>query len=209
MHHVPDHGIILDIGSGHNPFPRATILSDRFLEITSHRREEIVLDGRPFVILDIHHLPFKTKSIDYIYCSHVIEHVDNPEQACTELMRVGKAGYIEAPTLMKDALFSWAKELTHRWYLVQFGNRLVFFEYDERRWQGVRSTKWCEAILSSYYHPNQDLFYPNQDLFNTVLEWTDRFDVTVFRLDQAQVDFATLNLESQNRRKRIKSRGDS
>jgi len=184
MHYVPENGIILDLASGHNPFPKATILSDRFLEITCHRREEIVLDQRPFLILNIHHLPFKSKSIDYIYCSHVIEHVDNPELACCELMRVGKAGYIEAPTLMKDALFSWAKDMNHKWHIVQFENRLIFFEYDERRSHGVRSSKWERDILSPYYNPNQDLFYPNQDLFNTVLEWKDRFEVTVFRLSQ-------------------------
>jgi SAM-dependent methyltransferase len=186
MQHLPERGIILDVGSGANPFPKATILSDRFLEITAHRREEICLDHRPFMIFDIHHIPFKKKSIDYVYCSHVLEHVDNPEQACAELMRVGKAGFIETPTLMRDALFSWAKELNHKWYLVQFGNRLIFFEYDERRQQGVRSTQWREAILSAEYHPNQDLFYPNQDLFSTILEWNHRFDVTVFRLDQPE-----------------------
>ena len=90
MHHVPEQGIVLDIASGHNPFPKATILSRSFLEITAHRREEIVLDHRPFVMLDIHHLPFVDKSIDYIYCSHVIEHVEDPLQACSEMMRVGK-----------------------------------------------------------------------------------------------------------------------
>jgi SAM-dependent methyltransferase len=184
MRHVPDHGIILDIGGGHNPFPKATILSERFLEITAHRREELVRDERPFVILDIHNLPFKSKSIAYIYCSHVMEHLDDPEQACAELIRVGRAGYIESPTLMKDALFSWAKELNHRWHIVQHGNRLVFFEYDQRRLEGIRSTKWQETILSPYYYSNQDLFYPNQDLFNTILEWVDRFDVVVFRLDR-------------------------
>ena len=185
MRHVPNHGIILDIGGGHNPFPKATILSERFLEMTAHRREELVRDERPFVILDIHNLPFKSKSIDYIYCSHVIEHVDNPEQACAELIRVGRAGYIESPTLMKDALFSWAKELNHRWHIVQLGNRLVFFEYDQRRLEGVRSMRWQETILSPYYYSEQDLFYPNQDLFNTILEWVDRFEVVVFRLEKA------------------------
>lgn len=186
MHNVPDNGIILDIASGHFPFPKATILSDRFIETTSHRRDEILMDDRPFVLLDIHHLPFKKKSIDYIYCSHVIEHVDVPEQACAELMRVGKAGYIEAPTLTRDALFSWAKELSHKWYLVQFGNRLIFFEYDEGRLHGIRSRKWRDAIQDPYYHPYQDLFYPNQGLFGTILEWTDSFDVTVFRLNRKE-----------------------
>lgn len=186
MHHVPDRGIILDVASGANPFPKATILSDRYMELTAHRRNELVLDHRPFVVLDIHHLPFRDKSIDYVYCSHVIEHTDDPELASAELMRVGKAGYIEAPTLMQDALFSWAKGLSHKWYIVQFGNRLVFFEYDERRVQGVRSDIWRKTVVGPYYHPNQDLFYPNRELFNTILEWKDRFEVTVFRLGQEQ-----------------------
>lgn len=180
---VPEDGVILDLSSGHNPFPKATILSDRFLEITAHRREEIVRDHRPFVILDIHDLPFRSKSVDYIYCCHVIEHVDNPEKACAELMRVGKAGYIEAPTFLKDAMFGWAKDMKHRWFIVQFGNRLVFFEYDDRRSQGVRSSLWAEAILSPYHTSNQDLFFPNQDLFNTILEWKNHFNVTVYKLD--------------------------
>jgi SAM-dependent methyltransferase len=182
---VPTDGVILDIASGHNPFPRATILSDRYLEITQHRHEEIVFDQRPFVMLDIHHLPFAEKSIDYIYCSHVIEHTEDPMRACSEMMRVGKAGYIETPTLMKDSLFSWAHELGHKWHVVRMGNRLVFFEYDERRQLGVRSSYWTEAVLSEQYHPLQDLFYPNQDIFNTYIEWTDKFNVTVFYLDRS------------------------
>ncbi|MEW6400635.1 MAG: methyltransferase domain-containing protein [Chloroflexota bacterium] len=185
MQHIPEGGIILDIASGHNPFPHATILSDRYLELTQHRREEIIVDQRPFVMLDIHHLPFAAKSIDYIYCSHVIEHAENPLQACFEMMRVGKAGYIETPTLMKDTLFSWAHEMGHKWHVVRMGNRLVFFEYDERRQLGVRSSYWAEAVLSEQYHPLQDLFYPNLDIFNTFIEWDAKFNVTVFYLDRS------------------------
>lgn len=186
IHHLPKSGHVLDIASGHNPFPHATILSDRYLEKTQHRREEIVLDQRPFLLLDIHDLPFADKSVDYIYCSHVIEHIDDPLLACAEMMRVGKAGYIEAPTMMKDALFSWAKDMNHKWHLVRTGNRLVFFEYDKRDQEGIRSSYWTNAILSENYHPLQDLFYPNQDLFNTYIEWVGKFDVTVFSLDKSQ-----------------------
>jgi len=195
MRHVPEHGIILDVGSGHNPFPKATILSDRFFERTTHRREDIVLDNRPFLILDIHHLPFKDKSLDYIYCSHVIEHTDTPDQVCNEFMRAGKAGYIETPTLMKDMLFSWAKEMGHKWYLVAFGRRLIFFEYDLRRQEGLHTLQWQRSILNQYYHPNQDIFFPNQDVFNTIFEWIGHFDVTVFRLAQS----APTELECSNR----------
>jgi len=86
---------------------------------------------------------------------------------------------------MKDALFGWAKDMRHQWHIIQIGNRLVFFEYDERRQQGLRSGQWSQAILSDYYDPLQDLYYPNQDVFNTYLEWTDVFDIVVYRQPSA------------------------
>jgi hypothetical protein len=193
IHNVPQTGRVLDIASGHNPFSHATILSDRYLEKTQHRREEIIIDGRPFLLLDIHNLPFADKSIDYIYCSHVIEHVNDPLSACFEMMRVSKAGYIEAPTLAKDMLFSWAKDMGHQWHLVRIGSRLIFFEYDERRLNGIQSTYWADRVMSTIYDPLQDIFYPNQDIFNTYLEWSDKFEVSVYYLDRPPVH---LNYES-------------
>ncbi|MCX7049585.1 MAG: class I SAM-dependent methyltransferase [Candidatus Sumerlaeota bacterium] len=181
MRLVPEKGVILDLASGHNPFPKATILCDRYLEITAHRREEIKLDDRPFVILDMHHLPFKNKSIDYIYCSHVIEHSSDPAQACREMMRVARAGYIETPTLMKDALFAWAKDMSHNWHVLRFANSLLFFEYDEQRQRGIGSEQWAKQVLGDVYHPNQDIYYRNLGIFNTILEWKDGFNVMVFR----------------------------
>lgn len=122
----PENGIILDIGSGGYPFPKATILADKFLETTQHRSENLIRDNRDFLILDIEFLPFKNKSVDYLYCSHILEHVNYPEAACKELIRVAKAGYIETPNFMKDALFAWAKGM-HKWHTIKKGNRLFFF----------------------------------------------------------------------------------
>jgi len=183
LNQCPSEGIILDIASGNNPFPNATILADRFLNANLHRSGNLVLDNRPFVVLDIEYLPFQDKSIDYIHCSHVLEHVENPEQACSEIIRVGKAGYIETPTFMKDALFSWAKEIRHKWHVVVINKHILFFEYSERQIDGVRSNYWTKTVLGKYRHPNQDIFFPNQDIFNAILEWKNRFDVTVYRLD--------------------------
>jgi SAM-dependent methyltransferase len=177
----PDKGIIVDIGSGGHPFPKATILADRFLEITNHRHDKLVRDEREFIILDIEHLPFKDKSIDYVYCSHLLEHVNSPEDACNEIIRVGKAGYIETPNIMKDMLFSWARGM-HKWHTLTINNKLLFFEYNERQLEGVRSTYWRDTVLGKYYHPNQDLYYPNEDMFNTMFEWEESFEVFVYRL---------------------------
>jgi len=37
-------------------------------------------------------MPFPDKSFDFVYCAHVLEHVDDPIRACREIMRVGKRG---------------------------------------------------------------------------------------------------------------------
>ena len=93
------------------------------------------------MVCDIQQLPFPDQRFDYVICAHVLEHVKGPISACRELQRVGKAGFIETPTLMKDALFSWAKGM-HKWHLVAMRDHLFFFEYDERRAEGIRAASF-------------------------------------------------------------------
>ena len=50
------------------------------------------------IVGDVTALPFQSGSFDYVYASHVLEHVDSPTSACREVMRVGHAGYIETPS---------------------------------------------------------------------------------------------------------------
>jgi len=175
---------VLDIGSGGDPFPLAAILVDRFVEPSRHRYEQLVTRGKPLVIADIHCLPFRDKCFDFVYCSHLLEHVDSPVRACEEIMRVGKRGYIETPTLGKDALFAWAKDM-HKWHVVSIADVLCFFEYNGRQLEGIRSLAWRDIIFSQWYHPLQEAFYENQDLFNVMFTWFDGFGVFVFHLDGA------------------------
>ena len=105
----------------------ATILVDAHVEPTVHRRAHLVTDNKPLVIADIHYLPFKDKSMDFVYCSHILEHVDDPEKSCREVCRVGRRGYIETANFMKDVLFSWAEGM-HKWYTVAINDELHFFD---------------------------------------------------------------------------------
>jgi SAM-dependent methyltransferase len=178
---IPAGAIVLDVGSGAYPFPLATILADRYLETTRHRAESIQLDGRPFLLVDISRLPFAAKSIDFIYCSHVLEHVDDPIAACAELVRVARQGFVETPTLAKDMLFAWAEDM-HKWHVVAIANRLLFFEYSKRQTQGIRSPVWREAILGANHHPMQEAYYANPDLFNVMFSWQGGFDCSVYYL---------------------------
>lgn len=173
---------VLDVGSGGDPLPFATVLADRFIEPSVHRSSEFRSDGKPVYECDICDMPFGDKEFDYVVASHVLEHVDNPIAACKELQRVGQAGYIESPTFMKDALFSWAKGM-HKWHIIAQGNTLFFFEYTERQKEGIRSQSFERLIFSTIYHPLQKAFNDNQDIFNTMFEWVDWFDVVVIKKD--------------------------
>ena len=174
---------VLDLGSGDYPFPLATILADLYLDHSPHRADPLKRDHRPLLQLDIHHLPFTDKSVDFVYCSHALEHVDNPLQACLEIIRVGKQGYIETPNFCKDGLFAWSEGIKHLWHVVAIGSTIVFFEYSDRQKKGIRSSAWLNLIFADQYHPLQEAFYDNQDFFNTMFTWVDSFRVFVFRLD--------------------------
>lgn len=173
--------VVLDVGSGAYPFPLATILTDRYRERTTHRSEDLVLDQRPFLLSDSIALPFATQAFDFVYCSHLLEHVEHPIAVCAELVRVGRRGYIETPTLAKDMLFSWARGM-HRWHLVAIGPRLLFFEYAPRQLEGVRSDVWRQAIFAPYDHPMQRVFYENPELFNVIFPWNGGFICECFYL---------------------------
>jgi len=174
--------VVLDIGSGGDPFPYATFLTDRYIEPTHHRMSQLERNGKPFLLSAMEQLPFADKSMDFIFCSHVLEHVDDPIAACSEIVRVGKGGYIETPTLAKDMLFGWAKGM-HKWHLMSISSKLLFFEYSERQLEGVRSRAWYDLIFSEYYQPMQGLFFENQDLFNVMFNWQGGFECIVLYLD--------------------------
>jgi SAM-dependent methyltransferase len=174
---------VLDIGSGPVPFAEATVLCERYLGDTVHRRGAVVRKSLPLIVADIHALPFKSKSFDFIYCAHVLEHVEDPISACTEIMRVGRKGYLETPNFMKDMLFCQAEPMNHRWHSVALGNTLFFFEYTSRQREGIQSLAWHDLIWARFYHPLQDVFVNNQDLFNTMFLWFDKFNVQVVRSD--------------------------
>ncbi len=179
---IPAEARVLDIGSGSDPFPHATVLVDRFPEATCHRTTAWVTQGKPIYQADVQQLPFADKVFDFVSCVHVLEHVDDPLRACLEIQRVGKRGYIETPAMMKDALFSWARDM-HKWHVVGIADTLCFFEYTDRQLDGVRSTAVRHMIYGQYHHPLQEVFHHNPDLFNTMFPWRERFRVMVFRLD--------------------------
>ena len=97
---VGKHDLVLEVGSGGNPYFRSNVLCDAYLE-TSERHFEALIHDRPTVLAFTENLPFRDESFDFVIASHVLEHSEQPDRFLKEIQRVGKAGYIEVP----DAFF--------------------------------------------------------------------------------------------------------
>jgi len=182
---------VLDLGSGGWPFKRATHLADMHPGKTSHRMEALQRDHRPFVVIDAERMPFLDKEWDFIFCSHVLEHLDRPGEACRELMRVSRKGYIEVPTRLSDVMlnFTCLKE-HHRWHGLTLGNTLVLIEWTEEERRDMGSNFFFQSLQSRYHNPFQQLFEDNWRMFYAMLPWEGRFEYLVISKDGKIVDGA-------------------
>jgi SAM-dependent methyltransferase len=185
---IAESDLVLDVGSGGYPFKRANHLADKFPEETTHRVESMVLDGRTFFEVDIEKLPFEDGAYDFVFCSHVMEHLDNPGQAMRELSRVGKRGYLEVPTRLSDVMFNFTRlQNHHRWHSLKLGNTLCLIEWNERERREL-GNEFFEALQSEYSNPFQEFFERNRDLFFTSFRWEGQIDFLVIGKDGQILD---------------------
>lgn len=170
---------VLDVGSGGYPFTFATHLADRYTEETSHRTEKVVKDCRPFFKADIEDLPFLENEYDFVFCSHVLEHLDYPGNAMRELMRVGSRGYIEIPTRMSDILFNFTfLKNHHKWHGLIQNNTVILTEWLESE-RKKYSHNIFNAIHSDRENEMQSFFEGNREIFFHSLVWNESFEFIV------------------------------
>ena len=182
---------VLDMGSGGWPFKQATHLADMHPGKTSHRMEDLQRDHRPFVVIDAQQMPFLDKEWDFIFCSHVLEHLDRPGEACRELMRVSRKGYIEVPTRLSDVMLNFTRlKEHHRWHGLTLGNTLVLIEWTEEERRDMGSNFFFQSLHSRYHNPFQQLFEDNWRMFYAMLPWEGRFKFLVISKDGKIVDGA-------------------
>ena len=164
-------GPVLEIGSGHRPYPQSHVLVDKYVE-DSQREGRLRTDGRPLIIADIANLPFRNGAFTFSICSHVLEHVENPARAIAELERVSGSGYIETPS----ALFEYIEPHRdyHKWFVSREDAGLVF-----RR---KETTAFRQNLLNRLVNTNLSfkLFCAsNPDLKKSILEWTRKISFQV------------------------------
>lgn len=137
---------VLDVGGGDKPFWRANVILDKFPDSKGLSQRFTGMDitlnkDQVLVVGDVENMPFKDSSFDFIYCSHLLEHVINPEVAIKEIMRVGNRGYIELPLSCLQKV----KDMpSHLWFTYLENGVLCFVakssvEYDDSDFRYLRS----------------------------------------------------------------------
>lgn len=131
--------LVLDIGGWFQPFNRADYVLDLmpyetrgFLGSLGPEKEYFAKDT--WIIHDVSMpLPFRDKEIDFVICSHTLEDIRDPIHLCSEIIRIGKAGYIEVPSRTMESIMGlegrhYAGYYHHRW-LVDIKSSEILFRF--------------------------------------------------------------------------------
>lgn len=169
--------LVLDIGSGGYPYPRADILVDR-ISGAEHRNNLSLITDRITVLSDARRMPFKDKSIDFSIASHVLEHISKPETFIQEMTRVSKRGYIEVPSALFERLFPYN---IHCLEIDCINQELIIQK---------KSKPVIDEFLSSFYYLDKKgtlgkIMHNNPELFHVRLFWEGEIK---FKIVNNQVD---------------------
>ncbi len=177
---IPDEALVLDVGSGHEPHPRANVLVDLYPD-AEHDIEQrgggaMVQDARSFIAADLcAGLPFPDHHFDFVICAETLNHVPDADAACRELVRVAKAGYIEVANCRLEIFHPHSE---HLWRCWQADNVLHFarkrHDDDLAKAENVIGWATCFSDLPQrqYY---LDLIHANWFLFFVTLAWEGSF----------------------------------
>jgi uncharacterized protein YbaR (Trm112 family) len=167
----PGEGLVLDVGGGQSPHPRADVVVDKYVVDDFERAGPLEL-AQPLIVADGHRLPFADGTFAYVVAMHVLEHATDPVRFAAELARVGDAGFVQLPSSESELTFGWP---FHPWLVDREGDTLVFTPKGERR-----------AHVGSLFHESYEQsalmrlwWASNRSRWHHSLEWRGRLDVRV------------------------------
>ena len=155
---APRNKLVLDVGAGDNPHPRADILCEKYLYDDFHRGAGGIATDLPLVVEDASALPFKSGSIDVLISSNTIEHLEDPVGFFTEAGRVAHSEFFTAPSVLQEHLCSY---IYHPWMIEPQGDTLIFEAKDRvvirvrkkitSLSDGNHEDKWCNSIEGKFH----------------------------------------------------------
>lgn len=180
---------LLEIGPGHNPFAGVTHLLERYVSDGHERGGNALLvpTSARLIVGEATVLPFAKRAFDFVYASHVLEHVEDPDQACREIMRVGAAGYVETPSPFLEQGLAIGDESSpehwfHRWFVFSPGGNQLVFEpksvEEVSRFCSCRDGQFLREFYAAVdFHEAQHCF--RRTAKTTIFYWKGSFQVEV------------------------------
>ncbi|OGH43949.1 MAG: hypothetical protein A3J14_02025 [Candidatus Levybacteria bacterium RIFCSPLOWO2_02_FULL_37_18] len=172
--------LVLDVGSGDKPFWRADVIVDKYLQDDQQRHSGAVVNDKRKIFIegDVERLPFKDKVFDFVFCSHLLEHVENPDMAIAELVRVAKRGYIEVPYAIVDLLMPFPP---HLWFCFYKKDTLIFHQKEKEKNILIHDT---ERFGKIFYNSSlvQYLFAKDYKSIFITLYWRNNLKYSVTRV---------------------------
>lgn len=135
----------IDIGSGQGRRPAAgyDVYTDIFVPTQP-------MPGK-FVRCPMEDMPFGNKEFDYARCHHVIEHTQDPDKACSELIRIAKEGILSFPTPQAELMFG---RKDHNWFVFVDKGRLLFVKKRHPSYGIERAKSGCELNVDFEWKDN-------------------------------------------------------
>jgi hypothetical protein len=157
---VPDDALVLDVGGWGKPFRRADAVLDRMPYGT---RGLYGFDGDgperfdedSWIVWDIcarQPWPIPDKKFDFVVCSQTLEDLRDPIWVCSEILRVGRSGYIEVPSRLEEQSYGvqgpWVGWGHHHW-LIDVGSAHLDFVFKHHTIHGRPSAHFPSGFVGT------------------------------------------------------------
>jgi SAM-dependent methyltransferase len=149
---------VVDVGGGHRPFEQASVIFEKHPFEEAHRVAPVT-HAAPILIVDGAKMPVPDTGCDGVFCSHVIEHMRDPQAFIRELKRCAEWVYLEFPSRTRELMFAWP---FHEWLVVAAGNHLVFYRND------------IPQLFGDFFHRGYDAVFDawNMQRHDDLNDWT-------------------------------------
>ena len=154
-------------------------MCDKFIGDDEQRGGAIVTD-RPMVEADGEFLPFADRAFDYVICSHVLEHVEDPRRFISELMRVACRGYIETPSEIGERIYGWHY---HHWVVNLVDGCLMLRKNEKKSQFGQLFHRL--AVTDKHW---KQFHITHHNLFLVQYEWEDEIDYKILLEHESALD---------------------
>lgn len=189
---VDSRWIIADVGPGSYPFYNADIFIDNDFDRLAAVRKEHPRAGMVCAELSEGLPQIPDKQFDYVWCSHVLEHVDDPAACARTLSRIGKRGTIVLPSAIKESIFDF-EEREHKWLILPHPQTSIpiFIAYNLPFMQRIRDIRvqqsTCRLFRTGSGHDcsESDLlrewFADNEKNLDVVYHWEGEAEIMVIQ----------------------------